>query len=98
MSDSNDDRQEKDELGDGQLDSEDRESLNEFLAQFSGTGLQYLVKRLEPKSFVVRGQMRKVNGHLETLTAPPSAEEIRDGWGGGVYEVRVMGPKPGQRG
>jgi hypothetical protein len=50
------------------------------------------------KSLVVRGKVQQIRGHLETLMQPPTLDQIRDAYGGGQYQIRVSGPRPGSKG
>ena len=72
------------------LDQESRESLADFFAQFSGGGYQFLVERLEPKQMIVAGKPRRMSGHLETTHTLPTAEYLREHWGGGLYKIRAF--------
>jgi hypothetical protein len=76
----------------------DDDDIGEFFAQFPGSGYQYGITRLEPKSLMVRGKTQQIRGHLETLMQPPTLDQIRDAYGGGQYLIRVSGPKPGAKG
>lgn len=70
------------------------DSIAEFLSQFSGGGHQFIINRLEPRQIVVRGQPKRIGGHLGTLHTPPAIDDLREWWGGGVYEIRVNGRTP----
>jgi hypothetical protein len=70
------------------------DSIAEFLSQFSGGGHQFIINRLEPRQIVVRGQPKRIGGHLGTLHSPPALDDLREWWGGGVYEIRVNGRTP----
>lgn len=76
----------------------DGATIENFLREFPGGGHQFAIKRIEPKSILVGGQTKKLNGHIETLHHPPTLDEIKESWGGGVYDIRVMGPRPGSKG
>jgi hypothetical protein len=72
--------------------SDEAASIAEFLSQFSGGTHQFVVYRLEPRTFVFRGREHRISGHLRTFYHPPSIDQIAQLWGGGLYEIRVMGP------
>src|SRR4051812_8179235 len=80
------------------LDDAGQESLAEFLAQFSGSGHQYIIYRSDPKSASINGRHQKVSGHLETVYVAPTLEYLRENWGGGTFDIRVLGPAKSRRG
>ncbi|MCU1281260.1 MAG: hypothetical protein JWM53_4806 [bacterium] len=82
-----------DERDDDARDDEARgdgaDSIADFLSQFNGGAHQFMVTRVEPRQVVVRGQPKRITGHLATLLSPPTLDDLREQWGGGVYEIRV---------
>ena len=75
---------------------DDHQTLAEFLAMYDNGSNQFIITRHEPKTAFVNGQWKKASGHCETLHHYPTPEYIRENWGGGVYEIRVMGPEKGK--
>src|SRR5262245_59279241 len=69
-----------------------------FLSQFTGPAYQYPIIRIEPQTAVIAGKARRTGGHLITFHTPPTIDQIRETWGGGLFEIRVMGPKEGSNG
>ena len=95
--------EERDASGDAPLPSEptgvppdEHQSLAEFLAMYDNGSNQFIITRHEPKTAFVNGQAKKASGHCETLHHYPTPDYIRENWGGGVYEIRVMGPEKGK--
>lgn len=82
-----------DERDDDARDDEGRgdgtDSIADFLSQFNGGAHQFMVTRVEPRQVVVRGQPKRIAGHLATLLSPPTLDDLREQWGGGIYEIRV---------
>lgn len=76
--------------------ADDQQSLAEFLSMYDNGSNQFIITRHEPKTALVNGQWKKASGHCETLHHFPTPEYIRENWGGGVYEIRVMGPEKGK--
>lgn len=75
---------------------DDQQTLAEFLSMYDNGSNQFIITRHEPKTALVNGQWKKASGHCETLHHFPTPEYIRENWGGGVYEIRVMGPEKGK--
>src|SRR5262249_12321978 len=73
-------------------DSGSSEVLSEFFSTFTGPGYRFIINRKDPKTFLIAGQLRRVGGHMETLEQPPTLDYLSEVWGGGIYEVKVMGP------
>lgn len=78
-----------DNASDDEERSEGTDSIADFLSQFNGGAHQFMVTRVEPRQVVVRGQAKRIAGHLATLLSPPTLDDLREQWGGGVYEIRV---------
>jgi len=76
--------------------TDEQQALAEFLATYDNGTNQFIITRHEPKTAYVNGQWKKASGHCETLHHYPTPEYIRENWGGGVYEIRVMGPEKGK--
>ena len=82
-SDTRDDEERESELPD------DGAEIADFLSQFSGGSHQFMVTRVEPRQVTVRGQPKRITGHLTTLLTPPTLDDLREQFGGGIYEIRV---------
>ena len=68
------------------------EVLTDFFHLYAGGGFKFAILRKEPKTVLVEGVLHRCSGHLETIDEPPTPDYLSEFWGGGVYEIKVLGP------
>jgi hypothetical protein len=76
---------------------EGAQTISDFLARFGGDDVQFMIGRVEPKTAMIGGKLRKVAGHLETTRVEPTHEYIKENWGGGYFDVRAQRLVRGKR-
>lgn len=69
------------------------DAFDEFMEQleFGPDEHKLSIYRLEP---VYDMSGNKIKGHLDTFQVPIGVDEIKQRYGGGTYEVKIMGPHP----